>query len=1489
MRQPYSRLFAALLKGLAAASLTALTTLTAAAQSPAVAIEGPDYAYAHMFGDLEAAYVPGGVLLHAALPLEEPLWHLGKHEPHDGLRLTPERFGNLAFALQTGLRDKRLPALFDTGFSDYVEHEPDDQRVHYAGLRVRAGVFDDEAFNRGRLTVSADETQILQGPNISSEAYVEETVFAFSTLAKEFPSGPVTHVFRPEHFYGNLPWDVPLQFDPGDGGGFRTIQLGQELTTNYTGVDTARLELRYTSDGVTYRAYSWAPIQPARGGRPSNMTTVFEDVAGTEIEVLFANPDCPESWFANSLIVVDGIDPTAQRQFVTFQIAYDKYELQQIDGVSVSDLIADQGYDFVFINFDDGGQSVESTAQILKDAIRWINAEKRRRGNAGDNIVLGHSMGGLTAKWALSEMAEDGEAHGASKLFTFDSPLQGAHVPIGLQMLLQYLINLTVEAADEPPIRLGDLETLMQADGALNTVAAQQLIAIRASAEAYISGGVGRGYSISTFGVDNEVSDNFYDAFRALPPLDIPHYAISDGARNFDQVTGTSDSGPRIRPEGLIATLQILSGRCENDDLTFPECLFRFRNFGTFEFGASTYFSPGAFTANSTLSFYFQGYRISRFRHNVHVDHARLGLPGDLDLRPGALGNDGIAELGDAANTPQMPGDFIATAIHTDHYMFVPTSSALDIAPSQAAPVTGCGLGLAGCITAENGRIDARSNFVTPTANHEHVTLTPLIARDFLERAFETPGVRGPGAATEGILDEPYVYGVTDLGDNPIQTPNRLTTALTVIGDGRLLVTRAGQVGPESAANGENVATSFELTIDGANCEGLGGSVDLRSGTRFYVGDGDARTGTVNVLGSSSVTIGAGAAMTAYQGSVVLVRSSGVDGAGGIVVEAGGRLSAEATPGSQDDAPLVSIDGGSVRVRDGGRLRISRAAVIEARNGGRLILEDGAIVEFVDPEHPDESDGVLSIAPGGRLDIRGDYDWSGPGYLYLNDENAVTGAGDLVLTGSSRRYRRLRTGRNVLLAPGQNLRLGILRFDADLGGVGVRDGGELRVVNADVTGGANALTTDGTGSAHVRHTNFAYSESGILLDSPDPVTLLSFRVEYCDFFECIDGVQIHGDTDVPSGTGLPLIKDCDFTSVHRGVVVENFPTARLLRLGFAEETTTAVYAERFHTVSLVDCEAASTAPFARLVDVGRDADTPGGNPGAPLGGTVFLDGGSYRGSGTGSIGVAARDVTVDLRDCVEIGGHDGAAVDIAGGTLELAGAQITDSRYGLYVYQAEIERPVNDFGDRLRNTLGRLTGPDPANPGQLYPGLFMLRRYAPGTPGDQLGETDLRDNAWVENGQPATPTIHWFCNKYLNNHCFAGAQTGGAGEGCGTECDTPDCEDFCTNNPDAPGCLTGPHCEEPGVTAVFVYPNPANDYAIVEGLTEEEVVVEVFTLQGRPVDRIVEHDCGGSLRLNANQLVPGGYFVEVEQYETNNAGQLELEEHSMHNLIIMEE
>lgn len=94
----------------------------------------------------------------------------------------------------------------------------------------------------------------------------------------------------------------------------------------------------------------------------------------------------------------------------------------------------DSGYDIVYVDFEKGADWIDHNAQVLREVMKWVKLRM-----CGDRFhVVGASMGGLVAKYALNMMEEAGETGCVVSFTTFDTPHEGANIPLSAQHTMEY-------------------------------------------------------------------------------------------------------------------------------------------------------------------------------------------------------------------------------------------------------------------------------------------------------------------------------------------------------------------------------------------------------------------------------------------------------------------------------------------------------------------------------------------------------------------------------------------------------------------------------------------------------------------------------------------------------------------------------------------------------------------------------------------------------------------------------------------------------------------------------------------------------------------------------------------------------------------------------------------------------------------------------------------------------------------------------------------
>ena len=1411
-------------------------------------VESPMSVLHSLYAGLDPSLMPHGLLFQTAFPITPIADLRGDRAPADRHRVDNERFGRVLFALGSAVRAPNQPALFDLGYRDHYRPRALSEHVELTGVLAAGGHLRGAAFANGWLAPNADSTMLVQLPGMSAAAYLLDTVFAFAPTVGELGGPSVVWQFTDSLFYGNIPWPTQLQFDPGDGLGLRAVSFGDSLAVDYFGIDTARFELRFSAQGKTYRAYSWARVAPQQRPMNGGIPCEILDVPGTSIEVVWADPGCLEE-FTNTIIVVDGIDPSPEQNVVfthdELTGAYDKYTTFESSGTAVSALLQQKGYDFAFINFDDGGQSIESTAQILKAAIRYINQRKAAAGIVGDNIVIGHSMGGLTAKWALAEMAAAGEEHGVSKFFSFDSPFRGATIPLGLQLSLEYLLNLELRAGQNTVFLREMSPQFNAADVALNSQAARELLNFSVDVHSFIRVQFWN-HSNARYVpyVDLASHAAFQTAFDNLPPLDVPHIALTDGSREADQENGTTDPpGTTIRPNERFFYLQIdQEGEVEGlgDDVSASD----------FSHNAEAFVFDAAYA--STTKAKVRWLTIPWVRRGVGAgsNHADFGLPA-FDLAPGSHANDGFPELIEAAT--DLPQGMDTNSVlrftqYLDHFCFVPTSSALNLPLVITAPVNGCGPGINECITPDPDNLASR--FLDETRNFEHVTFTPRIADAMLERIPELGTHEWSGTGVLPAVDRRYNFASA----GSVRTPSEITGIRSVVGGGAFLINRSDRIRYiDDTNNPAATSTSYDVFLTGGSCGEAFADITLQSGAEFLVGEAD-RTATVTALPGTRVTVQAGGVLAVDRGSDFILRSAGPDGAGGIVVEAGGLINAVGPFWSPDGGGRIIADnGGVIRVKAGGQIRASSAGQLVAQDGGRIILEDGALVQLWDGNNPN-SDGVIWIRQGGNLEILGSYTFTGSGYFHFSSGANVDGPGalhisrgDVTTSVPNKSLRRLVLGRSSLLTldPQQGLVVEQCQVLANEATIYSSLGGVIKVNDVAWLNGAPSFITDAFGEVLVTNTDFINGR-GAKIDCPNRMQMAPVTFDNCNFIDNLLGLQFESPNGDIVQARLPEMTNCAFSGGKVGVELLYFYGAIFEDCQFVEQ-------EEYGAI----LGGAKGIRFFRCDIVGQNSTTFGGLV-AGFDSHASFTAGSISDCEEGA--VAESSGRIDFTKCAAVMNNQTGLYG-SSGTFALGGMVIANNARAIKGNNVTLLRDFLPNGNPVQNTFDRSGG-----------NYFIDVNYSSG---NAIPALDLSFNGWLQDGQqivipdPST----WFCFRQNNGACQSAAVNLTPtieGHGCGnddtTPCEGDDCPGGGGGNPGPCGSPDKPCLTVDDPTAqLSVAPNPTSRGSVQVTHPTGGGTLLLIDVLGRTVTRVPLAEEAFNTTLDVGLATAGMYYVRLER------------------------
>ena len=318
-----------------------------------------------------------------------------------------------------------------------------------------------DAFSSNLLGYNAGTRQIYDVPGRGQSPYESRNLFAACPNQKQTITGTETFVCNSTLTWNNTGKSInQLQIDFADGLGFQSITMGTPFGVSYNSTGNKRWTIKVTlSDNSVLQCYSdyYAVASANPSARFTNGGTVLPAWgivaavggvhSGATVVVNYSN-NARTNTLRKPLIIVEGYDvssiaPSLQGDYTSRDFIRDINDptAQGFDFNNELDDVA--GYDLVFINFNNGTDNIQRNAAIVEEVIARVNANKvadNRFGNIlQQNVVMGLSMGGLCARFALANMTKNSVATQTRLLITHDSPHRGANVPLGLQYLIRMM------------------------------------------------------------------------------------------------------------------------------------------------------------------------------------------------------------------------------------------------------------------------------------------------------------------------------------------------------------------------------------------------------------------------------------------------------------------------------------------------------------------------------------------------------------------------------------------------------------------------------------------------------------------------------------------------------------------------------------------------------------------------------------------------------------------------------------------------------------------------------------------------------------------------------------------------------------------------------------------------------------------------------------------------------------------------------------------
>ena len=177
------------------------------------------------------------------------------------------------------------------------------------------------------------------------------------------------------------------------------------------------------------------------------------DARGEKIGEYNVYLGCGNGELTKPIIVVEGIDPTnsifCRDIYASIAGANDLFVAEELQAA---------GFDIVVLNFQNGAADLVVNSGALISLLLTINSQVQE-----PIVVMGLSMGGVIARYALGQMEMANVTHNCRLFISFDSPQNGANIPLGLQNMADFWVNSLVPVLNTPFTSLLNSALLLQA------------------------------------------------------------------------------------------------------------------------------------------------------------------------------------------------------------------------------------------------------------------------------------------------------------------------------------------------------------------------------------------------------------------------------------------------------------------------------------------------------------------------------------------------------------------------------------------------------------------------------------------------------------------------------------------------------------------------------------------------------------------------------------------------------------------------------------------------------------------------------------------------------------------------------------------------------------------------------------------------------------------------------------------------------------------
>ena len=306
------------------------------------------------------------------------------------------------------------------------------------GSVIRIGMLDvtyERIRDAQRTRVEGDQLVLHPGAVETTRALIVAPLRSYTYHGLE-----VAYALDRDLFVGTGSRPAGIEIDFGNGEGYRTVGFDERVLVRYpaAGNYAARVRVTDAAGEIRYASFAYeirALAAPAPNDTlPLTGTQPFNGVTATGRAFVYLSG--AHTTLTRPAVVVEGFD-------IDNTMNWDElYALLNQEGL-IEELRA-RGYDAVVLDFSEATDYIQANSFVLVDLLHQLQTEIDP---AATYPLVGASMGGLVARYALAWMEQNADPHRVRNFVSFDVPHAGANIPLGIQYWLDFFADQSTEAA----------------------------------------------------------------------------------------------------------------------------------------------------------------------------------------------------------------------------------------------------------------------------------------------------------------------------------------------------------------------------------------------------------------------------------------------------------------------------------------------------------------------------------------------------------------------------------------------------------------------------------------------------------------------------------------------------------------------------------------------------------------------------------------------------------------------------------------------------------------------------------------------------------------------------------------------------------------------------------------------------------------------------------------------------------------------------------